>query len=145
MTADKFEAIAGDVLAWNGITSAPHRFGAVEFNLIVDGRSTEIGHVHGGSLVDILFSVRVREVLVAEGRARPHHILPETGWISYLVRTEDDVPGAVWLLRLSYLCTLAKSHPSTDLGAEIDALHISDVLRAAAFSGPSTSRPDMVE
>ena len=86
------------VVAWDGVTVAPHRFGGVEY---VIGRR-EIGHVHGDQLVDIPFPKKVRDEIVAAGRAQPHHILPETGWVSFYLREENDVEKAITLLHESY-------------------------------------------
>ena len=41
-------------------------------------------------------------LIVAAGRAQPHHILPETGWVSFYLRHESDVEQAIALLRESY-------------------------------------------
>jgi hypothetical protein len=92
------ERIRREVLRWPGVTEAPHRFGGVEFLL---GRR-ELGHLHGDRLADLPFPVRIREQLVSEGRARPHHVLPQSGWVSYPIRSEADVPGAIELFRLAY-------------------------------------------
>jgi len=62
----------------------------------------EIGHVHGDSLVDIPFSKTVRNELVTGGRAEPHHILPDSGWVSIHLRQASDVDRAIELLRLSF-------------------------------------------
>jgi hypothetical protein len=83
---------------WPGITSQPHRFGGTEYNL---GRR-EIGHVHGDNLVDIPFPTKVRDEIVAAGRAEPHHILPESGWVSIFLRQPSDVERAIALLHLSF-------------------------------------------
>jgi hypothetical protein len=92
------ERIRREVLSWPGVSAAPHRFGGVEFRL---GRR-ELGHLHGDRLADLPFPVRVREELVREGRALPHHILPESGWVSYPIRAATDVQGAIDLFRLAY-------------------------------------------
>ena len=81
-----------------GVTAGPHRFGGAEYRV---GRR-EIGHVHGDALVDIPFPKKVREELVAAGRAERHHILPESGWVSVWLREAADVERAVELLRLSF-------------------------------------------
>jgi hypothetical protein len=73
------DRIAAEVSSWDGVTVHPHRFGGVEFRL---GRRV-FGHVHRNGLVDLPFPVRVRERLVAEGAAEPHHILPDSGWVSF--------------------------------------------------------------
>ena len=90
--------ISEAVTSWAGVTAQPHRFGGVEY---VIGRR-EVGHIHGDQLVDIPFPKKVRDEMVAAGRAQPHHILPETGWISFYLRHESDVEQAIALLRESY-------------------------------------------
>ena len=52
--------------------------------------------------MDLPFPVRMRKELVAAGEARLHHVLPKTGWVSYPLRGEEDVEGALELLRLNY-------------------------------------------
>jgi len=86
------------VLDWPGTSAQPHRFGGVEFNL---GRR-EIGHLHGDTLVDIPFPKKVRDEIVAAGRAQPHHLLSESGWVSFYLRQEEDVAHAIDLLHISY-------------------------------------------
>ncbi len=90
--------IADEVLSWPGVASAPHRFGGTEFVL---GRR-EVGHLHGDTVADIPFPRRVRDELVAAGRAEPHHWLPDTGWVTFRMRSDEDVAEAIALLRLSY-------------------------------------------
>lgn len=99
--------ISEAVTSWPGVTSQPHRVpgtvrqdrcGGVEYRI----GKREIGHIHGDHLVDIPFPKRVREQIVAAGRAQPHHILPESGWISFYLRQETDVEQAIALLRESY-------------------------------------------
>jgi hypothetical protein len=92
------ERIDAVLQGWSGMTSQPHRFGGTEYNL---GRR-EIGHVHGDSLVDIPFPKTVRTELVTAGRAEPHYILPESGWVSIYLRQAADVDRAIELLRLSF-------------------------------------------
>jgi len=90
--------ITKEVAGWEGVTVAPHRFGGVEFLV---GRR-ELGHLHGNHLADLPFPVRVRERLVAEGQAERHHILPDSGWVSYVIRDAFDVPAVIALFRLNY-------------------------------------------
>ncbi len=86
------------VSAWPGVTAGPHRFGGTE--LRVGGR--ELGHVHGSRLADLPFPLLVRNELVAAGWAAPHHIYPESGWVSVPIRSEDDVAHIVKLFRMNY-------------------------------------------
>lgn len=92
------ERITSVVTAWDGVSARPHRFGGVEY---VIGR-LEIGHIHGDHLVDIPFPKKVRDEIVAAGRAQPHHILPETGWVSFYLRQEEDVEKAIALLEENF-------------------------------------------
>jgi hypothetical protein len=92
------EKIRSSVLSWPGVVSYPHRFGGTEYRL----GKREIGHVHGDSLVDVPFPKKVRDELVAEGRAEPHHVLPKSGWVSFYIQEEDDVEKAIELLRFSF-------------------------------------------
>lgn len=99
MIRDNLQSIVTEVSSWEGVTAAPHRFGGTEFNL----GKVEIGHVHTGGLVDIPYTKKIRDALVADNQAQPHHLLDESGWISFYLRNEDDVEQAVRLFRLSYL------------------------------------------
>jgi predicted DNA-binding protein (MmcQ/YjbR family) len=92
------QLITKAVMSWAGVSTNPHRFGGVEY---VIGKR-EIGHIHGDHLVDIPFPKKVRDEIVAAGRALPHHILPETGWVSFYLRQQDDVEKAITLLHESY-------------------------------------------
>lgn len=98
MTMRISEQIRDEVLSWPDATEAPHRFGGTEFRL----GKRELGHLHGDHLADLPFPVRVREELVHDGRAMPHHILPDSGWVSYPIRDAAAVPGAMALFRLAY-------------------------------------------
>lgn len=92
------EQITQALLAWQGVSAHPHRFGGTEYRL---GRR-ELGHIHGDHLVDIPFPSRVRDEIVAAGQASPHHILPESGWVSFFLRQPGDIQQAIALLRCSY-------------------------------------------
>lgn len=97
-TLDYGAKVAEVLRQWTGVSVAPHRFGGVEFRV----GHREIGHVHVGGVCDLLVSVRMRRDLVARGRAQAHHTLPHSGWISFRIRSEHDVPAAIELFRLNY-------------------------------------------
>ena len=90
--------IVDTLLTWQGIETHPHRFGGTEFRI----GKREIGHIHGDSLVDIPFPKKIRDEIVAANDAEPHHILPETGWVSFYLREDADVERAISLLKRSY-------------------------------------------
>jgi hypothetical protein len=91
----KLEDIVG---SWAQISVHPHRLGGREFRLA----HAEVGHVHEGGIVDIPFPRSIRDALLAEGLAEEHHWVPNSGWITFRVRSEKDLQHAVWLMRLSY-------------------------------------------
>jgi hypothetical protein len=92
------QAIVREVSSWPGVTMGRHRFGGTEFRL----GHRELGHVHGNRLADLPFPLLIREQLVAEGKAEPHHIFPESGWVSYFIHGESDVANVVRLFRMNY-------------------------------------------
>ena len=92
------EQIAAAVQSWPGVEAAPHRFGGVEFRV---GRR-ELGHLHGDRIADLPFPRRVRDELIAEGRARPHHVLPDSGWLTVSIRSDAEAARAIELFRMAY-------------------------------------------
>jgi hypothetical protein len=102
------ERIARGVMSLPGVTAELHRGGMIFFHV---GRR-EIGHLHGERLADLPFPVRIREKLVAEGKADHHYLHPKTGWVSYYIRrgpgpqseidVDADVDAIVELFRLNY-------------------------------------------
>src|ERR1700732_1194098 len=98
------ERIVAAVKSWQGVEIRPHRYGGLEFRL----GKRELGHVHGDALVDIPFPKAVRNEIVAAGQAEPHHILPNSGWVSVFLRENEDVERAIGLLERSF--RLAAEH-----------------------------------
>jgi hypothetical protein len=92
------ELIREEVGSWPGVEALPHRFGGVEYRF---GRK-EMGHVHGDRLADVPLPRKLHDELVAAGRAEPHHILPNTGWVSVWMTGPDDAARVIELFRLQY-------------------------------------------
>jgi Family of unknown function (DUF5519) len=99
--------ITQTLLSWDGVSTSPHRFGGVEYLL----GTRELGHIHGDYLVDIPFPKKVRDEIVSAKLAEPHHILPETGWISFYLREDGDIQKAIELLHRSYEIALKQKQP----------------------------------
>ncbi|WP_123043309.1 luciferase family protein [Cohnella candidum] len=104
MTVSNQERIRQQLSSWPGVTVQPHRFGGIEFLY----RGREIGHLHGDSLVDLTLPKRQRDQALEEGRARPHHIYPESGWVSIYLESEKELDQALAFLRLNYERLAAK-------------------------------------
>lgn len=96
--------IVSAVTSWEGVESGPHRYGGLEFRL----GNRELGHIHGDALVDIPFPRAVRDELVEARQAEPHHIIPDSGWVSVFLRSNEDVERVIQLLERSF--QLAAAH-----------------------------------
>lgn len=92
------EKISKEILSWPGVTTGAHRFGGTEFRI----GKREMGHIHGDKLADLPFPMQVRNQLIESGRASPHHVLPESGWVSKWIRSEEDVSEVVEFFRMQY-------------------------------------------
>lgn len=91
------ETVRDAVASWQGVTTHHHRFGGVEFRV---GRR-ELGHLHR-SFADLPFPRRIRDELVRAGRAHPHHILPESGWVTVPMRSATEIQNVIALFRQNY-------------------------------------------
>jgi hypothetical protein len=87
-----------EVGSWNGVASYPHRFGGVEFRC---GR-VELGHIHGDSFADLPFPMKTHDELLSEGRAEPHHVLPNSGWVTKRISNDSDIDDVITLFRLNF-------------------------------------------
>jgi hypothetical protein len=93
------ESIEKEILSWPHVTAETHRFGGIEFRL----NRRELGHIHGERLADLPFPMEIRNELVNSGRVSPHHVLPQSGWVSYWINNgEEDVPAVVELFKMRY-------------------------------------------
>lgn len=97
MDSSAQQAVVREVGSWPGVSVHDHRFGGVEFRV---GRR-ELGHLHP-SFADLPFPKSVRDQLVAAGRARPHHILPDSGWVTVPMRSASEIANVIDLFRQSY-------------------------------------------
>ena len=112
-----------EVAAWPNVSVHPHRFGGQEFRF----GNAEVGHVHEGGTVDIPFPRNVRDALLADGLAEEHRWVPNSGWTTFRVRSEEDLKHALWLMRLSYLRYALKAAADARqlFEQESEALHLS--------------------
>jgi hypothetical protein len=95
---DVLRMVSEAVTSWAGVESRPHRFGGTEFR--VEGK--EMGHMHGSRLADFPFPMSIRNQLVRDGKAEPHHVLPDSGWVSYWIGDDRDAEPVISLFRMQY-------------------------------------------
>jgi hypothetical protein len=75
----------------------PHRFGGVGFFV----GTTEIGHLHGNGLLDLFVGRKFRIEQVRQERALPHHVFPDSGWISFWLKSPADIAQALELFEVA--------------------------------------------
>jgi len=92
------ELIRDSVTSWPGVEARPHRFGGIEYRY---GRK-EMGHVHRDRLADLPLPRKLHDEVIAAGRARPHHVLPDTGWVSCWMESAEGASAVIELFRLQY-------------------------------------------
>jgi hypothetical protein len=92
------ETIKKEILRWPDVTAEPHRFGGIEFRV----NKREMGHIHGDRVADLPFPMDVRNKLVNSGRVSAHHFLPQSGWVSYWLKGEQDIPNVIELFKMRY-------------------------------------------
>ena len=125
MTA-RVEELEKTAASWPGVSVHSHRFAAREFRF---GKA-EIGHIHAFGSVDIPFTRAIRDELLVEGLAEEHRWVPNSGWITFSLKNEAQVPHALWLMRLSYLRYALKLAPAPEefLNHESESLALSSQL-----------------
>jgi Family of unknown function (DUF5519) len=82
--------------------------------------------------VDIPFPRSIRNALLAEGLAEEHRWVPNSGWTTFQIRSEEDLLHARWLMRLSYVRYAVKtaSDPRGLLEQESGQLQLSPKFRS---------------
>lgn len=107
MAVTEGKTLIDTIQSWPGVSLEPHRFGGTAF--VLNGK--EIGHLHGDSLVDLTLSKEARDEAIRRGKAMPHHIMPDSNWVSIYLRTEEDTANAIELLRFKYEQMIASNSP----------------------------------
>lgn len=75
-----------------------HNFASMIF--YVNG--SEMGHLHGDTIVDLEFPKKISRKLISDGRVSPHHVIPKSEWVSYEIKNDKDVQAVIELFRLQY-------------------------------------------
>jgi hypothetical protein len=74
--------------------------------------------------------MKIRDELIKEKIVLPHHILPETGWISFYVKIDEDIKTAIKLFRLSYLRYVIKRSPNPSVYKdEVEKMELSESIK----------------
>ncbi|PYL10614.1 MAG: hypothetical protein DME33_00365 [Verrucomicrobia bacterium] len=89
------------ILDLPGVTERQHA--GIHEDAFFVGR-TLFMHIHPESFrgCDIRLSRGDQELVLAQGKARPHRWAPEAGYITFIVRDERDLEQAMELIRMSH-------------------------------------------
>ena len=104
---DYIDEIEAEVLSWQHTHISAHKYGGLQFNT----NTTELGHIHGNGLLDILLNREQKFLLMKQYPVQDHHIFKNSGWISFWIKTVEDKQTAVAILRYVYDLKI----PSPDL------------------------------
>lgn len=96
---DTLDEIESRVLHWDGASKTVHPYGGIQFNC----NGKEVGHIHGNGLLDIRFSRKIKELLLADGKIQHHHVFKNSGWVSFYITGKADADYAIKLLHNSYV------------------------------------------
>jgi hypothetical protein len=91
------ERIKKELLSWPYAAEA-YKFGGIEFRL----NKREMGHIHGDRVADLPFPMDIRNKLVNSCRVSAHRFLLQTGWVSYWIKGEQDIPSVIELFKMRY-------------------------------------------
>ena len=107
MTAE--DRIVAEVSSWDGVSTGPGRFGSIRFLV---GRR-ELGHLHGGSLLDLPLPPERKRELLADGRVDQHRYTPaRSGWVSLRIEDEAGIAAAIELLREQHERAIRRQSPA---------------------------------
>lgn len=91
--------IEREVSSWPGVSIGDTgRGGGPQFSY----GKVELGHLHGESVSHLPFPKKVRDELIAEGRASVHPPLPESGWVARRMDGPEDIEAVIELFRMNY-------------------------------------------
>lgn len=92
------EVIENELATWPDVTITLHRFGGLQFNYF----DKEIGHIHSDGIVNILFSKKIKQVMMRASLVSEHHIFKNSGWIGFYIHSANDVERAIWPLKFAH-------------------------------------------
>lgn len=98
MNMEPLKTVERKVRSWAGVTTGDTGRGGLQFSY---GR-VELGHLHGSSFADLPFPKKVRDQLIAAGRASVHDPLPNSGWVRRRMDGPGDAEAVIELFRMTY-------------------------------------------
>lgn len=90
-------AAQAELLSWEGVERYIGRRGELAFRL----ERRELGHLHG-TTAHLPLPKRIRDELIAQGRAHPHPVMPDSGWLGSDMSTVAGLESTLELFRMGY-------------------------------------------
>ena len=94
----ELEALSTWISDLPDVTQAPHRFGGTEFQV----QGLEFMHFHGYTHLDIRLSKEDQLRVLSEEKADHHMFAPQAGWVTFRIRSPEDIPRAREIIELAY-------------------------------------------
>ena len=110
MNDEPLKTIEREVKSWPGVTTGDTGRGGLQFSY---GR-VELGHLHGNSFADLPFPKKIRDELIAQGRASVHLPQPNSGWVRRRMGDPDDAEAVIELFRMNYDRAKARDERRTE-------------------------------
>lgn len=86
------------LLQWPEVTRSRHRLGGRQFN----HRGVEMGHIHSNGVADIRLNAREHDDVLARGLAQPHHVAPQSTWVTFYINAAGDAEHVEGLFRIPF-------------------------------------------
>lgn len=109
MNEELLAQVEREVLGWPGVFKkrderGPGGVGVTGYRYgDPEAGGPQLGHVHDDGHADFRFPKEVRDELIRSGQAIPHPAFPNSRTtVSYVIRSPEDVPGALELFRTNY-------------------------------------------
>ena len=80
------------------IKSKYHKYGGLEFQ--INGK--EVCHIHGDGLTDVSLNKEYAEKLIRTTRAEEHHVIKNSGWISYQITSKTITSELIQIIQQAY-------------------------------------------
>ena len=98
MNHEPLRTIEREVARWPGVSTGDTGRGGLRLSY----GKVELGHLHGSSFADLPFPKKIRDELIAEGRASVHPPLPDSGWVRRRMDGPGDAEAVIELFRMNY-------------------------------------------
>jgi hypothetical protein len=98
LTKAEFDILKAWIADLPDVTSGPHRFGGIEFKV----HGLEFMHFHGQTHLDIRLPMSDQARILVEGKAEKHAYAPQAGWVTFRIKSNEDIDKVKEIVRLAH-------------------------------------------